>query len=227
VRGPGRGRRRDAGRYPTAIQALIMCRLEWLRATSESQVAPDTLVVAHGDLRTDNMIFDASGSDVVALLDWELAALGHPLGDLAYLVLPYAIPPLPVGPLSGFKGLHSTPRHGTPLCAQKRSLTDCVLYRPEFAAARASLEYKTQRSTERGHNHIRPKPCRACHPAAPGEIRRDLCREGKGRATLATPRLRDRSPTAASQGRPRRLRGRARGWRPARGALRPGVQGAS
>mmetsp|Transcript_33527 Transcript_33527/g.105263 ORF Transcript_33527/g.105263 Transcript_33527/m.105263 type:complete len:143 (+) Transcript_33527:929-1357(+) len=52
------------------------------------------------------MIFDASGSDVVALLDWELAALGHPLGDLAYLVLPYAIPPLPVGPLSGFKGLN-------------------------------------------------------------------------------------------------------------------------
>ena len=40
------------------------------------------------------MIFDASGSDVVALLDWELAALGHPLGDLAYrLCMRHATPP--------------------------------------------------------------------------------------------------------------------------------------
>jgi len=64
------------------------------------------------------MIFDASGSDVVALLDWELAALGHPLGDLAYLVLPYAIPPLPVGPLSGFKGL--TPHRDTDVPLRKK-----------------------------------------------------------------------------------------------------------
>ena len=40
------------------------------------------------------MIFDASGSDVVALLDWELAALGHPLGDLAYrLCMRHVTPP--------------------------------------------------------------------------------------------------------------------------------------
>ena len=67
----------------------------------------------------------------------------------AYLVLPYAISPLPVGPLSGFKGLHSTPRHGTKM----RSLTERGIPRIQ----------NTQRSTERGHNHIRPKPCR-CGP---------------------------------------------------------------
>jgi len=63
------------------------------------------LCVAHGDFRCDNVIYEAEAPAVAAILDWELATLGHPLADVAYLCMPYAIPPLPVGPLSGFRGL--------------------------------------------------------------------------------------------------------------------------
>ena len=42
------------------------------------------LVLAHGDFRLDNMMFDATESQPIALLDWELSTLGHPYADLAY-----------------------------------------------------------------------------------------------------------------------------------------------
>ncbi|KAJ8599492.1 hypothetical protein CTAYLR_007311 [Chrysophaeum taylorii] len=69
--------------------------------------------VAHGDLRTDNMIYDSKSSKVVSILDWELATVGHPLSDLAYLAMPYAVPPVPFGPISGFRGL-DLEKHGIP-----------------------------------------------------------------------------------------------------------------
>ena len=53
-----------------------------------------------------------SGS-VRAILDWELATLGHPLADVAYLCMPYEIPPFVAGPLSGFRGLNLD-KHGVP-----------------------------------------------------------------------------------------------------------------
>ena len=40
--------------------------------------------LVHGDYRLDNMIFDVDKPEIVALLDWELSTLGHPLADLAY-----------------------------------------------------------------------------------------------------------------------------------------------
>ena len=82
-------------------------------AVDETSLAPGEFFVAHGDFRTDNMIFATDSADVVALLDWELAALGHPVGDLAYICMPYAIPPLLAGPLTGFLGLDRR-KHGVP-----------------------------------------------------------------------------------------------------------------
>ena len=60
--------------------------IEWLPAHVPSD---DSTSIVHGDFRLDNMIFHATEARVVALLDWELSTIGHPLADLAYNCMPY------------------------------------------------------------------------------------------------------------------------------------------
>ena len=53
----------------------------------------DETSVIHGDCRCDNMIFHPTAPRVLAVLDWELSTLGHPLADFAYHTLMYRMPP--------------------------------------------------------------------------------------------------------------------------------------
>jgi len=48
--------------------------------------------LVHGDYRLDNMIFDASGTQCRAVLDWELSTIGHPFADLAGVIMQWQLP---------------------------------------------------------------------------------------------------------------------------------------
>ncbi|MDX9845292.1 MAG: phosphotransferase [Aquabacterium sp.] len=60
-----------------AVENLI----EWLPAHLP---AGDETAIVHGDYRFDNVIFHPTEPRILAVLDWELSTLGHPLVDFAY-----------------------------------------------------------------------------------------------------------------------------------------------
>lgn len=58
--------------------------LRWLRNNLPS--APPAPALIHGDLRNGNIIVGAEG-DLAAVVDWEVAHVGDPMEDLAYICL--------------------------------------------------------------------------------------------------------------------------------------------
>ncbi|WP_226633530.1 phosphotransferase [Novosphingobium profundi] len=64
--------------------------IEWL---PEHIPQGDETSIVHGDFRCDNIIFHPTEPRVVAVLDWELSTLGHPLADFAYAAMMYRMPP--------------------------------------------------------------------------------------------------------------------------------------
>jgi len=84
---------KDGGRDPN-MDRLI----EWL----PRHIPPgDETSVVHGDFRCDNMIFHPTEPRVLAVLDWELSTLGHPLADFAYHAMMYRTPPALIAGLAG------------------------------------------------------------------------------------------------------------------------------
>jgi aminoglycoside phosphotransferase (APT) family kinase protein len=62
---------------------------DWLAAHTPPA---DEAAIAHGDFRIGNLIVHEHQPRVVAVLDWELATIGHPLADLAYNCMTYHLP---------------------------------------------------------------------------------------------------------------------------------------
>jgi aminoglycoside phosphotransferase (APT) family kinase protein len=72
----------------SATEALpAMDRLmEWLPAHMPKE---DEATIVHGDYRIGNLLYHPTEPKVVAVLDWELSTIGHPLSDLAYCCTAY------------------------------------------------------------------------------------------------------------------------------------------
>ena len=52
----------------------------------------DETSIVHGDYRLDNMVIHKQKAKVLAVLDWELSTLGHPLGDFTYHLMQWFMP---------------------------------------------------------------------------------------------------------------------------------------
>ncbi|NQY04104.1 MAG: phosphotransferase [Halieaceae bacterium] len=72
--------------HSPAMERLI----EWLPANMPADDGVSGLV--HGDYRLDNVMFHPTEPRIIAVLDWELSTLGHPLADLAYQVMAWQLP---------------------------------------------------------------------------------------------------------------------------------------
>lgn len=83
----------DAGRDPN-MDRLI----EWL---PDNIPDDDERAIVHGDYRIDNVIFHPTEPRIVAVLDWELSTLGHPLADFTNHAMMYHMPPNIVAGLGG------------------------------------------------------------------------------------------------------------------------------
>lgn len=80
-----------------AMDALM----DWLPAHIPAE-ADELTTIVHGDFRLDNLMFHPTEPRVLAVLDWELSTLGHPLADFGYHCMSWHIAP---GQFRGIAGV--------------------------------------------------------------------------------------------------------------------------
>ena len=74
--------------------------IEWLPGSIPDD---DAATVVHGDFRLDNIIIHPEEPRIIAVLDWELSTIGHPLGDFTYHLMAWQMPETGIGS-SGLRG---------------------------------------------------------------------------------------------------------------------------
>ncbi len=68
--------------------------IDWL---PENLPADDSASIVHGDYRLDNMVLHPTEPKVIAVLDWELSTIGHPLADFTYHLMAWQMPEIGIG----------------------------------------------------------------------------------------------------------------------------------
>jgi aminoglycoside phosphotransferase (APT) family kinase protein len=93
---------RWSGQYRASETGRIEA-MERLLAWLPANIPPgEETALVHGDYRLDNLIFEARSPRMLAVVDWELSTLGHPLADFSYHLMLWR---LPRGETGGLQGL--------------------------------------------------------------------------------------------------------------------------
>ena len=78
--------------------------IDWLPGNVPTD---DSAGIVHGDFRLDNLIIAHDAPKVIAILDWELSTIGHPLADLTYHLMAWQLADVGIG-ASGLAGMDLT-----------------------------------------------------------------------------------------------------------------------
>ncbi len=140
---PGNYFERQIGRWSKQYVASVTTPIPemdklmaWLPAHMPASARDESMVsIVHGDYRLDNLMFHPTEPRVLAVLDWELSTLGHPLADFSYHCMAWHIPP---GSFRGIGGL-DLPSLGIPseaeyirLYCERTGLTTPQALKPDW-----------------------------------------------------------------------------------------------
>jgi aminoglycoside phosphotransferase (APT) family kinase protein len=93
----GRQISRWTGQYRASETATIPAMdqlIDWLPGNIP---ADESASIVHGDFRLDNVIIHPEEPRIIAVLDWELSTIGHPLADFTYHLMTWQMPEIGIG----------------------------------------------------------------------------------------------------------------------------------
>lgn len=88
---------RWSGQYAASETGKISAMDKLIAWLPDNIPGDESSSVVHGDFRLDNMVIHPTEPRVLAVLDWELSTIGHPLGDFTYHLMPWEIPDFGIG----------------------------------------------------------------------------------------------------------------------------------